>query len=70
VRTTTLTKVQLAEKNKSYFIWHKVLGGLLKWKEVVKTDSLGTELHIITDRQPDKIFLNGHPIHLKARIKQ
>ena len=42
----------------------KALFGLIEWEEVVKVDTLGTELHIKTTA--DTIFVNGKEVKLWA----
>lgn len=56
------TEVTLYERQKKTYTIHKALGGLIKWQKLLKTDSLGMELHIRTTEKYDRIYLNGEEL--------
>lgn len=57
------TEVRVYDKVRTYYKENKVLGGLIKWHKEVKTDRIGTELHIFAQLDEfDRVYLNDREI--------
>jgi hypothetical protein len=55
-------RIAIKAKKRDYYVVDKYLGGLIKVRRVVKTDTLRKELYIIAPKT-DVVFLNGKEIH-------
>jgi len=61
------TEVTPLERVRETYVERSALFGLLRWWEVIKTDSIGRELYITTTETPEKIYLNGRELTLKSK---
>ena len=68
--STTSNKITLkgVEKIREYYVTKEALFGILRWKVITKTESIGKILHIHNDGEPiEDIYLNGKKLIIKNK---